>query len=151
MEKREDILAYGETEDAERLLQILNSDRVRRRIIDKYDLWSHYEIERGEAGAQAAMAKVYAGKVDAALTRYGSIRIDVFDKSLSWPATSPTTSPTSPIRSPTNSGTTAPWRPSAMRSRASSSTRKASNAWRTDWPTCVAKGCTITPSRSRPQ
>ena len=26
------------------------------------------------------MAKVYAGKVDAALTRYGSIRIDVFDK-----------------------------------------------------------------------
>lgn len=80
VEKREDILAYGETEDAERLLQILNSDRVRRRIIEKYDLWSHYEIERGEAGAQAAMAKVYAGKVDAALTRYGSIRIDVFDK-----------------------------------------------------------------------
>ena len=80
VEKREDILAYGETEDAERLLQILNSDRVRRRIIDKYDLWSHYEIERGEAGAQAAMAKVYSGKVDAALTRYGSIRIDVFDK-----------------------------------------------------------------------
>lgn len=79
-EKREDILAYGETEDAERLLQILNSDRVRRRIIDKYDLWAHYDIERGEAGAQAAMAKVYAGKVDAALTRYGSIRIDVFDK-----------------------------------------------------------------------
>jgi len=79
-EKREDILAYGETEDAERLLQILNSDRVRRRIIEKYDLWSHYDIQKGEAGANAAMAKVYAGKVDASLTRYGSIRIDVFDK-----------------------------------------------------------------------
>ena len=78
-EKREDILAYGETEDAERLLQILNSDRVRRRIIEKYDLWSHYDIVKKESGAQAAMAKVYAGKVDAALTRYGSIRIDVFD------------------------------------------------------------------------
>ena len=78
-EKREDILAYGETEDAERLLQILNSDRVRRRIIEKYDLWSHYDIIKGESGAQAAMAKVYAGKVDAALTRYGSIRIDAFD------------------------------------------------------------------------
>ena len=78
-EKREDILAYGETEDAERLLQILNSDRVRRRIIEKYDLWSHYDISKEESGAQAAMAKVYAGKVDASLTRYGSIRIDVFD------------------------------------------------------------------------
>ena len=78
-EKREDILAYGETEDAERLLQILNSDRVRRRIIEKYDLWTHYDILKGESGAQAAMAKVYAGKVGATMTRYGSIRIDVFD------------------------------------------------------------------------
>ena len=77
--KREDILAYGETEDAERLLQILNSDRIRRRVIEKYDLWSHYSIERGQTGAQAAMAKVYAGKVGASLTRYGSIRIDVYD------------------------------------------------------------------------
>lgn len=79
-EKREDILAYGETEDAERLLQILNSDRVRRRIIEKYDLWTHYGIARNEPGAQADMAKKYAGKVGAALTRYGSIQIDVFDK-----------------------------------------------------------------------
>ena len=77
--KREDILEYGETEDAERLLQILNSDRIRRRIIEKYDLWSHYEIEPDQPGAKAAMAKVYAGKVGADLTRYGSIRIDVFD------------------------------------------------------------------------
>ena len=77
--KREDILAYGETEDAERLLQILNSDRIRRRVIEKYDLWSHYSIDREQAGAQAAMAKVYAGKVGASLTRYGSIRIDVYD------------------------------------------------------------------------
>ena len=77
--KREDILAYGETEDAERLLQILNSDRIRRRVIEKYDLWTHYNIERDQAGAKAAMAKVYAGKVGANLTRYGSIRIDVFD------------------------------------------------------------------------
>jgi uncharacterized protein involved in exopolysaccharide biosynthesis len=78
--KREDILAYGETEDAERLLQILNSDRIRRRVIEKYDLWSHYEIERNQPGAQAAMAKMYSGKVGSDLTRYGSIRIDVFDK-----------------------------------------------------------------------
>ena len=77
--KREDILAYGETEDAERLLQIINSDRIRRRVIEKYDLWSHYNIDRDEAGAQAAMAKVYAGKVGANLTRYGSIRIEVYD------------------------------------------------------------------------
>ena len=36
--KRNDLLEYGETEDAERLLQILNSDRIRNQIIQKYDL-----------------------------------------------------------------------------------------------------------------
>ena len=77
--KREDILAYGETEDAERLLQILNSDRIRRRVIEKYDLWTHYNIDRDQSGAKAAMAKVYAGKVGANLTRYGSIRLEVYD------------------------------------------------------------------------
>ena len=78
-EKREDILAYGETEDGERLLQILNSDRIRRRIIEKYNLWDHFNIIKGEPGANANMAKMYSGKVDAALTRYGSIQINVFD------------------------------------------------------------------------
>ena len=78
-EKREDILAYGETEDAERLLQILNSDRILRRIIEKYNLWYHFNIIKGEPGANANMAKMYSGKVDAALTRYGSIQINVFD------------------------------------------------------------------------
>ena len=43
--KRNDLLEYGETEDAERLLQILNSDRIRTRIIQKYDLWLHYDID----------------------------------------------------------------------------------------------------------
>ena len=61
-EKREDILAYGETEDAERLLQILNSDRIRRRIIEKYNLWDHFNIVKGEPGANANMAKIYGGK-----------------------------------------------------------------------------------------
>ncbi|HBL37712.1 MAG TPA: hypothetical protein DDZ19_01240, partial [Flavobacteriales bacterium] len=46
--KRNDLLEYGETEDAERLLQILNSDRIRSRIIEKYNLWSHYDIVQGE-------------------------------------------------------------------------------------------------------
>jgi hypothetical protein len=78
--KTDDILEFGETEDAERLLQVLNSDRIRRRVIEHFNLWDHYEIDRSERGSQAAMSKEYAGKVNASLTRYGSIVIDVFDK-----------------------------------------------------------------------
>jgi len=79
--KQNDLLEYGETEDAERLLQILNSDRIRSRIIQKYDLWSHYEIERDQPGAQTLLARKYASNVDAGLTRYGSIEVSVLDKS----------------------------------------------------------------------
>lgn len=78
--KRNDLLEYGETEDAERLLQILNSDRIRSRIIEKYDLWTHYDIDRSEPGAQAALGKEYNSNVDARLTRFGSIEVNVFDR-----------------------------------------------------------------------
>lgn len=78
--KRNDLLEYGETEDAERLLQILNSDRIRSRIIEKYDLWSHYDIDRSEAGAQAMLGNEYNSNVDARLTRYGSIEVSVLDR-----------------------------------------------------------------------
>jgi uncharacterized protein involved in exopolysaccharide biosynthesis len=78
--KTNDILEYGETEDAERLLQVLNSDRIRRSVIEQFNLWDHYEIDRTEQGSQAAMFKKYSGKVSASMTRFGSIVIDVFDK-----------------------------------------------------------------------
>lgn len=77
--KKNDLLAYGETEDAERLLQILNSHRIRDRIIEKYDLYAHYEIDPSEPGARANMALTYNGNVSASLTRFGSIRVQVLD------------------------------------------------------------------------
>src|SRR3954468_21201026 len=42
--EKQDILAYGEEEQAEQMLQILNSDEIRSRIISKYDLMKHYDI-----------------------------------------------------------------------------------------------------------
>ena len=78
--KRNDLLEYGETEDAERLLQILNSDRIRNRIIQKYDLWMHYDIDKDQPGAQALLGKEYNSNVDARLTRYGSIEVSVMDR-----------------------------------------------------------------------
>ena len=42
---KNDVLQFGEEEEAEHLLQILNSDNIRNTIIQKYDLMNHYEIE----------------------------------------------------------------------------------------------------------
>ena len=77
--KRNDLLEYGETEDAERLIQILNSDRIRSRIIEKYNLWEHYDIDPGTPGSQTMLGKEYNSNVDARLTRYGSIEVSVLD------------------------------------------------------------------------
>ena len=77
--KKNDLLAYGETEDAERLLQILNSHRIRDRIIEKYDLYTHYNIDPSEPGAKTDMALTYGSNVSANLTRFGSIRVQVLD------------------------------------------------------------------------
>ena len=77
--KKNDLLAYGETEDAERLLQILNSHRIRNRIIEKYDLYTQYNIDPSEPGAKTDMALTYGSNVSANLTRFGSIRVQVLD------------------------------------------------------------------------
>lgn len=75
-----DILSYGETEDAERLLQLLNSSLVRGKIIKSHNLAYHYDINTNEAGGKTLLQREYNSNVSASLTRYGSIRIAVMDK-----------------------------------------------------------------------
>src|SRR5436190_22489966 len=47
--EKQDILAYGEEEQAEQMLQILNSDDIRTEIIQKYDLMNHYGIDKDDS------------------------------------------------------------------------------------------------------
>ena len=74
-----DILSYGETEDAERLLQLLNSSLVRGKIIKTYNLAKHYDIDVNQSGGKTLLQREYNSNVSASLTRYGSIRIAVLD------------------------------------------------------------------------
>lgn len=78
--KKEDVLAYGEEEDAERLLQLINSDQIRNKIIEKYNLWEVYEIQREERGANTLIGKEYNDNVTARLTKFGSIEVSVLDE-----------------------------------------------------------------------
>lgn len=78
--KKNDLLQYGDKQDAERLLQIIQSDRIRARIIDRYNLWGHYDIDAQRKGANTLMAKEYDSNVTSRLTKFGSIEIQVLDK-----------------------------------------------------------------------
>lgn len=79
--KKEDVLAYGEEEDAERLLQLINSEQIRNKIIDKYNLWEVYEIAKTDRGANTLIGKEYNENVTARLTKFGSIEVEVMDES----------------------------------------------------------------------
>jgi capsular polysaccharide biosynthesis protein len=76
-----DLLTLGEERDAERLLQIINSDQVRNKIVEKYQLWDVYEIDRDRKGVVALIAQEYCENVYAQITKFGSVEISVLDES----------------------------------------------------------------------
>lgn len=78
--KQGDVLAYGESEDAERLLQLLKSNQVRTNIIKTFNLSEHYNINLDQPGSRSALNGVYNSNVNASMTRFGSIRVSVMDK-----------------------------------------------------------------------
>lgn len=79
-QSRNSVVEFGDEADAERLLQVLISPEIRDSLINKYDLYTHYEIDSTEAHAKFEFQKVYENNVQFDRTRYNSIRIDVFDK-----------------------------------------------------------------------
>lgn len=78
--QKEDLLTFGEEEDAERLLQVINSDKVRNRIIEKYILWDVYNISKDQRGANTLIAREYQDNVSAKLTKFGSVEVSVLDE-----------------------------------------------------------------------
>lgn len=77
--EKQDILAYGEEEEAEQMLQILNSDDIRNSIISKYDLMNHYEISKSEAFPLTALYERFKDNISFSRTEFMSVRIDVLD------------------------------------------------------------------------
>jgi uncharacterized protein involved in exopolysaccharide biosynthesis len=76
---REDILRFGEEEEAEQLLQILNSDEIRQRIVEKYDLVNHYDIDTNDKFINTKIQKEYEANVSFERTKFMSIEINVLD------------------------------------------------------------------------
>lgn len=76
---KEDLLSFGEEEQAEQLIQILNSDEIRSRVVQKYDLMSHYKIDTTDVYKQTKLFKEYESNITYKRTEFQSVRIDVLD------------------------------------------------------------------------
>lgn len=77
---KNDISSFGEEEEAEAMLQILQSDTIKWVLWGRYNMMAHYEIEPDERFAQTKLAETWDKNVNFKRTEYNSIRIDVMDK-----------------------------------------------------------------------
>jgi uncharacterized protein involved in exopolysaccharide biosynthesis len=76
---KEDILGIGEEEQAEQMLQMLNSNLIRDRIIEKYKLIDHYRIPQDSKHKYTRLHREYENNVKFRRTEYLAVKITVFD------------------------------------------------------------------------
>ena len=76
----QNVHGFGEEEQAEQLLQILNSEPIRSRIIQKYNLMEHYEIQPDEKYPLTRLYEEYKSNINFRLTEFMSVEISVMDK-----------------------------------------------------------------------
>lgn len=77
--EKQDILAFGEEEQAEQMLQILNSDEIRQMIVTKYDLLNHYNIDKNGSYPMTKLNEKFKDNISFSRTEFMSVRIDVLD------------------------------------------------------------------------
>lgn len=77
---RQNVHGFGEEEQAEQLLQILNSEPIRARIIEKYNLMEHYEIKPNEKYPLTRLYEGYRSNINFRLTEFMSVEISVMDE-----------------------------------------------------------------------
>lgn len=81
LNKREsDMLSFGEEEEAENALQILQSDNLMLRVIRNFDLMNHYGIDPNDKYPQTKLKKKIKKNISFERTRYLSIAITVLDE-----------------------------------------------------------------------
>lgn len=76
---RDDILALGDEEDAEQLLQILNSDMVRDRTSARFNLMEVYKVKPDSKHKNSELRDAYEGHVKFEYTKFGSVSVEVLD------------------------------------------------------------------------
>jgi|TARA_R110000737_G_scaffold98184_1_gene132418 tyrosine-protein kinase Etk/Wzc len=78
---------FGEEEQAEQLVQILKSSKIRNRLVERFELFKNYDIDLDDKNKNFKLNKAYEQHIQFNRTRYGSIEIDVLDKSPELAAT----------------------------------------------------------------
>ena len=77
---KSDILEFGEEEQAEQLLQILYSNEIRTRIIKKYNLIQHYDIDSSSKYKMTKLYNEYKDNISFKRNEFMAVELNVLDK-----------------------------------------------------------------------
>ncbi|HRZ76154.1 MAG TPA: Wzz/FepE/Etk N-terminal domain-containing protein, partial [Bacteroidales bacterium] len=75
----EDLLEFGEREEANQLKQILVSEPIRDHLIVRYRLFEHYQIDTTDAHPLTRLWKEYERNVEVRINEYGAVELTVYD------------------------------------------------------------------------
>lgn len=76
----QDILEFGDEEQSEQLLQILNSSLIRDKVIERFDLAKHYDIDINSKFKNTYLMKEYIDNISFKRTEFMAVEITVLDK-----------------------------------------------------------------------
>ena len=74
-----DIMNFGEDEQTEQMLQVLNSNKVRDKVIERFNLMEHYEIDPNQKFPYTKLNKLYDSRIKFRRTEYNAVKITVLD------------------------------------------------------------------------
>ena len=74
-----DIMNFGEDEQTEQMLQVLNSNRVRDKVISRFNLMEHYNIKANSKYPFTKLNKLYDSRIKFRRTEYNAVKITVLD------------------------------------------------------------------------
>ena len=78
-QSNKDILEFGESEQTEQMLQVLNSNRIRDKVIERFNLMEHYGIKPDSKYPYTRLNKLYDSRIRFRRTEYNAVRITVMD------------------------------------------------------------------------
>ena len=79
IDSRLDILEFGADEQIQQMLQILNSNRIRDKVILRFKLAEHYGIKSGAEYYQMSLYSRFSSNITYKLTEYQAVKITVLD------------------------------------------------------------------------
>lgn len=76
----QDLLEFGEDAQTEQMLQILNSNKIKDRVIRQFDLADHYGIDTNSRFRNLRLYRKYESNITFKRTEYMAVKISVLDK-----------------------------------------------------------------------